>query len=248
MPESLFGRYMKERIGGCIAFALLIPVIIVASMVLAGFIYDLLIPYVYAPPCGSSNVVVFDVDNELNDSVVSKLVSRGVSVIKGLSVEDFASLASCRAHLIVIVAHGLELVRAFLLPRGSYAIETSQRPTVLTVFRYPLYVLMEAIVRGRAFNSSSVRIAITENMIYFVHSLKGKVIALLTCPTAGTKSFAKALVSKGAYMVVYPREPLRAKEVPALLNSLVELFNERSLSVFAKACQLMGFEVVHGTM
>ncbi len=211
---------------------------------IAGSLYDLLIPYVHAPPCGETQVAIFDVEGCVSGANIS---AKNVVVIKSMSVEDFVSLGRCGARLVIIVAHGLRVVASLMLPRGSYAIETSQTPSIDVFFRYPLYIALEAVVRGKPFNVSELRVAVTRNIIPFMYPLGGKVVVLLTCPAPRIKSFAKELVSKGASLVIYPTKPVNPREIRATVLKIINAFGKKGVEGVVKVCRSLGFEVVHGT-
>ncbi len=228
---------VKSRFGSRWSKALLIVSLTFIAWIASASIYDVLIPMVYRASCPSSDVIVIDVTNVVK--------SVGVPIVKGLTIPQFLTLGKCKAKYVIIVSHGLKIVNSVFLPKGSFALETSERASITTLFLYPLYVLNEGVVRGRSFESSSLMLAVTERIAPFMYSLNGKVVILVTCPMGNVTRFAEALISRGCSMVAYPRFDVFENSARELVTKIVMgTLNSNSLSDLARYLRTLGFVTI----
>ncbi len=218
---------------------MLLAPLAVILIIAGGCAYDLLLPYVYTPPCSSASIVVFDATG-----LVKGVGLRYAKVVNGFTIPTFLSMGKCGSRAIVIVSHGLKLVSTLSLPRGSFALETSEPASALAFLEYPLYILLEGVVRGESFGSSEVRLAVTSRMIPFMSSLDGKIVVLLTCPMGRIGDFAKALAEKGCALVAYPKFDVSESSVAKLLIEVVKALHGASAEEAAKNLERLGFVVI----
>ena len=202
-------------------------------------LYDVLLPMISDIACPQSRVVVIDVEGILHNANVS------APVVRGLSVGQFLALGKCSAQYVIIVSHGLRIVSSVLLPRGSFALETSESASPISLLLYPLFIITESVVEGRSFGHSPLRLAVTERIAPFMQPLQNKVLILVTCPMGNATRFAKALISRGAAMVAYPRFDVLESNASLMVSRIVSLIDRcRNLSSLASDLSSLGFVVV----
>ena len=190
----------------------------------AACLYDVTMPLFSSPGCPSSRIVVIDVSGALRNT------SLGVPIVEGLTVPQLLSLGRCGAEFIVIVGHGLVIESSVLGMEGGFALETSEPANVLALVKYPLLILTEAVMRGYVPGSSSPRLAATSRITWFMSSMRGKVLILITCPLGNITDFARSLIERGCTAVAYPSMRVQASKVPRLVERVVESLS-RAVSV-----------------
>lgn len=201
-------------------------------------LYDAMIPLLSSPGCPRSRIVVIDV------SGILKSADLGVPIVRGLTVPQLLSLGRCGARYIVIVGHGLEIESSVTGMEGGFALETSEPANVLALVKYPLFVFTEALMRGYV-PGSSPRLAATSRITWFMASMRGKIVVLITCPLGDIKSFARSLIERGCIAVAYPSMRTLALGVLRVVVSVVKSLSEsKSVPDAVHSLRELGFIVL----
>ncbi len=191
--------------------------IAISILFLALFVQDAIYPLLAGIPNHSAKILIVDVAN-----VLPPLSTTEVRVLKNMNVNDFRVLGTSSAKVIILVGHGMVVKKAPpFLKQGSFALETTERASVLQAFIHPLLVLSGSIVQGRPFNVSEMRVAVTQNILAFSKPFRGKIVVLITCGLGDVESFAKALIDHGAEIVAFTTKPITAREAMSLVMKLV---------------------------
>ena len=206
-------------------------ILIIVLLTILYFLQDYLVPFYYEPNYERRHVkeLIIDVNGYIGD--INQFTSNDTLYIRWLGVNDFRSLGSVDADIIVIIAHGLAMEdenKGGIAGLGGYALETSEPSTLFNALKHPLLILSGSIVRGKV-SGLGERIALTKNIFMFSKSFDGKTIVLITCGTNQTYFFAEEFILHGAERVFYTNTTTSMDKVKRILNVITTIEDLDSL-------------------
>ena len=192
-----------------------------ASFLAIDMVVDMLIPWLkLSYLCRvSSDIVVIDLTGSI------KIEQPNTRVVHLMTVNDFRCLGCIKAKHIIIVGHGYSVKRALTLPLNTFALETSETPSILVVISHPLLVLSEAIVKGCS--DSICHIAVTPRIFLFTIPIKFESVVLVTCGMGNVKNFAEEIHRAGARVVIYSAKSIAIDDVPSIVKEIVRILTTK---------------------
>ncbi len=214
--------------------AFLAWLLIVLSWILSdGYIHLIATPSQYLR---SDLVVVFP---DFHKAGISKEASRfrNVSIVDGLSVNDFRVLGLSSSKVVIFVTHGFT-------DNVTFGLEILRNPPFNEVLLHPLLILTYSMVMGKARVDKGLSLAVTSNIALFMRDLRNKAIIILSCDMVGIDSFSKTLVNHGASTVAYYVGYPNLNDTIVMLNKLLKLIDNKKLN--PDVLRSLGFRVYEG--